>query len=43
MRFAILLFCWTAFFGWDFAANDGDITTGLGMRVAHLIRSSGLM
>ena len=43
MRFSILLFGWAAFFGWDFAANDGEFTVGLGMRVAHLLHLSGLI
>ncbi|TPK72097.1 hypothetical protein FJ930_13070 [Mesorhizobium sp. B2-4-15] len=37
MRFSILLFCWAAFFGWDFATNDGEFTIGLGKQVAHLL------
>jgi len=41
MRFSILLFCLGAFF-WDFAANNGEFTTRLGMRVANLIQTSGL-
>jgi hypothetical protein len=43
MRFSILLFGWAAFFGWDFAANDGNFTIRLGTRVVHLIQMSGLV
>ncbi|MEV8641605.1 hypothetical protein AB0V79_31795 [Mesorhizobium ciceri] len=43
MRFSILLFGWAAFFGWDFAANDGQTIIGLGVRVARLFHLSGLI
>ncbi|WP_281409105.1 hypothetical protein [Mesorhizobium sp. B2-4-14] len=43
MRFSILLFGWAGFFGWDFAANQGEFTIRLGMRVARLIQTSGLV
>lgn len=42
MRFSILLFCVGAFFFWDFAANNGEITARLGMRVANLMQKSGI-
>ena len=42
MRFSILLFCLGAFFCWDFAANNGEITARLGMRVANLMQKSGI-
>lgn len=43
MRFFILLFCWVAFFGWDFASNEGRVTIVLGTRFFHLIHLSGLI
>jgi len=42
MRFSILLFCLGAFFCWDFAANNGEFTTRLGMQVANLMQKSGI-
>ena len=43
MRFAILLFCWIAFFGWDLAANDGEFVNAVGTRLMHLIHMTGLI
>ncbi|WP_281015788.1 MULTISPECIES: hypothetical protein [unclassified Mesorhizobium] len=43
MRFAVLIFCWIAFFGWDLAANDGQFVLAIGTRLMHLIRMTGLI
>jgi len=43
MRFAIMLFCWVAFFGWNLAANHGAFVEAVGTRISHLIHLIGLV
>lgn len=43
MRFFILFFSWVIFFGWDLAHNNGEVTAGLGTKVAHVAYRFGVL
>jgi hypothetical protein len=43
MRFAMVLFCWAAYFGWDLAANCGELVQAIGIKIVHLMHMTGLV